>query len=291
MPRRTSRNTRSRSEVPTAAHGSASIRAATKATTGPGAPASSASSSSKRPSSWARPCRSPVQSAATSSLPRPRQRTCSPPNTRAATRFVPAVSSWCARRPPTGRTPASWWRFIRSSSAPSKATPTTMAYARATRSVRLRAATRARTSYCCNSAADAEIGRGDLPVGAQGGRGAFEDHGAVVDDVDAVGELQRHLGVLLDQQHAYALLLQVADGVHDRVDHERGEALRWFVEEEEVRAGEEGAGDGEDLLLAAGELAPLVREPLFQAREAFPDVVHLPARLATACDGQVLAGG
>src|SRR4029077_5583876 len=42
-------------------------------------------------------------------------------------------------------------------------------------------------------AADAEVGGGHLALGAQGGGGSLEHHRAVVDDVDAVGELQRHL--------------------------------------------------------------------------------------------------
>src|SRR5688572_27913147 len=139
------------------------------------------------------------------------QRTCSSRN-RSAKPSAPAATSSCARRPPTGRTPASWSRSTRNSSAPSRATPTTMACARVTKFAPSLAATRARTSSCCNSAADTEVGRGDLTIRAQGGGGAFEDHGAMVDDVDAVGELEGHLGVLLDEEHADAFFLQVADG-------------------------------------------------------------------------------
>ena len=79
---------------------------------------------------------------------------------------------------------------------------------------------------------DAEVRRRDLRVGAEPGRGPFEDHGAVVDDVDAVGELEGHFGVLLDEEHADVLVLEFADGVHDRGDDERGEALGGFVEEQ-----------------------------------------------------------
>ena len=78
---------------------------------------------------------------------------------------------------------------------------------------------------------------------------------------------------------------------HDGLDHQRRQALRRLVEEEQLRAGEQGAGDGEHLLLAAGELASLAVEPLAQAREALEHALHLPARGRPLRDGQVLARG
>src|SRR6267142_1573445 len=54
-------------------------------------------------------------------------------------------------------------------------------------------------------AADPQIRRGDLLIRSESARCAFEHHRAVVDDVDAVGELKGHLGVLFDQEHADAL--------------------------------------------------------------------------------------
>src|SRR3990172_5443655 len=71
-----------------------------------------------------------------------------------------------------------------------------------------RAAWAARMSI---SAADTQIRRRDLLVGPERVRGALEHDGAVVDDVDAVREPERHLGILLDQQHADALALELAD--------------------------------------------------------------------------------
>src|SRR5919198_1791262 len=46
----------------------------------------------------------------------------------------------------------------------------------------------------------------------------------IVDHVHAVRELQLHLGVLLDEQHAHTFVLHLADGVHHRVDHPGREA-------------------------------------------------------------------
>src|SRR5712671_2415577 len=56
-------------------------------------------------------------------------------------------------------------------------------------------------------AANSQVRRGDPLIRPENGRCAFEHHRAMVDDVDAVGELQGHLDVLLDQQHADALVL------------------------------------------------------------------------------------
>src|SRR5438445_4855317 len=135
----------------------------------------------------------------------------------------------------------------------------------------------------------AQVRRHDLAVVAQPPARSFEDDGTVVDDVDPVGELQRHLGVLLDEQHADALALQLADGVHHRVHDHRGEALRGLVEEQELRAGHEGAGDGEHFLLAAGKQPAFALQALAQAGEALEHGVHLPARAFALRDREVLA--
>src|SRR5262245_51990976 len=126
-------------------------------------------------------------------------------------------------------------------------------------------------------AADAEVGGGDLLVGAQSLGRAFEYDGAVVDHVHPVGELQRHLRVLLDEEHADALALELPDRAHHHFHDERREALRRLVEQEQIGAGHEGARDGEHLLLAAREQPALATQPFPQPREALEDRFHLPA--------------
>ena len=135
------------------------------------------------------------------------------------------------------------------------------------------------------------MNRRHLRVGAERGRGPFEDHGAVVDDVDAVGELEGHFGVLLDEEHADVLVLELADGVHDGVDDHRGEALGGLIQKQEVGAGHEGAGDGEHFLFAARKFASFVVQSFLQARKALEHGVHLPARALALGDGEVLARG
>src|SRR5262245_41423608 len=75
------------------------------------------------------------------------------------------------------------------------------------------------------SAADAEICGRDLLVAPERVRGALEHDGSVVDNVDPVREPERHLGVLLDQQHADTLTLELSDGSHDRLNHQRRQSL------------------------------------------------------------------
>ena len=53
----------------------------------------------------------------------------------------------------------------------------------------------------------------------------------------------------------------------DFLDHARREAKRRLIEQQQLRVRHQGAADGEHLLLAAGERAGDLTEPLLQARE------------------------
>src|SRR5262249_11695117 len=85
-----------------------------------------------------------------------------------------------------------------------------------------------------------------------------------LEDIAAVGHLQRLLGVLLDEQDGDAVGLEPADDAEDLLHEQRGQPERGLVQHEEARAPDQGAGDGELLLLAAGqragELAPALAE-------------------------------
>src|SRR5438034_3645752 len=79
------------------------------------------------------------------------------------------------------------------------------------------------------------------------------DDPAVLDEDAARGQRQDQVEVLLGQQHARAVLPRdgghgSGDGLHDG----RLETLARLVEQEQARAADDGAGDGELLLLAAG---------------------------------------
>ena len=61
--------------------------------------------------------------------------------------------------------------------------------------------------------------------------------------------------VLLDQQDRQALALEALDHPADLADEQRRQTLRRLVHQEQVGVGHQRAGDGQHLLLAAGELA------------------------------------
>ncbi len=83
--------------------------------------------------------------------------------------------------------------------------------------------------------------------------GAGEDDLADFHDVAVVGQGERGLGVLLDEQDGGALGLELLDGGHDFLHHDRGEAHAGLVEHEQFRLGHQCSSHGEHLLFTAGE--------------------------------------
>src|SRR5919108_1250716 len=88
------------------------------------------------------------------------------------------------------------------------------------------------------------------------GRSAELD-GSLLQHVDAVGERQRELGVLLGEQDGETVRLEPRDLVAQVIDHDRRQPLRRLVEQQELRVAHQRARDGEHLLLAAREVSPL----------------------------------
>ena len=91
-----------------------------------------------------------------------------------------------------------------------------------------------------------------------------------------------------------ALLLQLLEDLEDLVDHQRREAERRLVEEQELRPREQRAGDRELLLLAARELRarPVAVAPEHREALEHPVDVGLRRRAVVAAgraDVQVLA--
>jgi hypothetical protein len=124
-------------------------------------------------------------------------------------------------------------------------------------------------------------------VGAQVGGGAGEADLAALHDVGVVGQAQGYGGELLDQQHAGAGLDDRADDRDQAADHHRGQAQRQLVDQHVARLGDQGLGQHDHLLLAAGQGAGQGGEPLFQLGEQFQDL--LPAGLGLVF-GQRVAG-
>jgi hypothetical protein len=105
-------------------------------------------------------------------------------------------------------------------------------------------------------------------VGRQLRRRQFVRDAAVDHHADAVGHGDGHAQVLLDQQHRDAHFLgQRAQGPRDLVHDHRRQALGRLVHHQHARLQQQGAGDGQHLLLAAGQLGAAVVLAFGQARE------------------------
>src|SRR4029077_13845036 len=103
------------------------------------------------------------------------------------------------------------------------------------------------------------------------GRGLRQHDAPVLDDARGLGDLERAMHVLLDEQDRHATLDDVRDDAEDLVDQDRRKAERRLVEHQHLGFAHEAAPDRRHLLLAAGEGAGELGSPLGQTRE---QVVH-----------------
>ena len=74
---------------------------------------------------------------------------------------------------------------------------------------------------------------------------------SVVDDVHPARERERGGEVLLDEEDRLSGRRQVAADLHQLAHDERREALEGLVEQDDLRVADQGARDGQHLLLAA----------------------------------------
>ena len=114
------------------------------------------------------------------------------------------------------------------------------------------------------------------------------DQAPVAHDADAIAHRQKLIVVGGDEDHALARGRQPVD---QAVDGDAGadvDALRRLVEDEEVGIGEKPAGDDDLLLVAAGEIADLLR--LGRRRDLeFPNELSAFLALARRADQTVAA--
>src|SRR5439155_13108443 len=137
---------------------------------------------------------------------------------------------------------------------------------------------------------DAEVTDRDLLVGCELCGLALEDLCALIEDDDAIGERQRGVDVLFDQEHRQTLALEATQHLDDGLEHERGESLRRLVQQDQRGVGHQGPADGEHLLLAAREVAPEPAPQLSQPRKASKHVVDGPRPRAAPDDLEVFLG-
>ena len=79
--------------------------------------------------------------------------------------------------------------------------------------------------------------------------------------------MQRHVGVLLDQQDSDPLLVDLPDDLEDIAHDQRRQPQRRLIHHDELGAAHQRAGHRQHLLLAAGKGTGLLPVTLLQARE------------------------
>ena len=100
---------------------------------------------------------------------------------------------------------------------------------------------------------------------------------AGLEHVAALGDLERVVRVLLDQQDRRALRVDLADRLVDLVDDHRREPSEGSSSSSSFGAGHQRAADREHLLLAAGHRPRLLALALLEAREQLEDAVDVVA--------------
>ena len=98
--------------------------------------------------------------------------------------------------------------------------------------------------------------------------GAVHADAASLHNVPAIGKLQRKIRVLLYKKHCHAGVAKGAHRAHHFGHHQRREAERGLVEQEQLRPGHQGAAEGEHLLLPARKRAGRLAAALPQDRKA-----------------------
>src|SRR5499426_1254287 len=104
--------------------------------------------------------------------------------------------------------------------------------------------------------AQAEVELAHVLIAAQLGGWALEYDAAVLHDVAVVGDTQRDLRVLLDEQERRLLLVvDLADDVEDLAHQQRRQPQRRLIQQQKLRLCHERATEDQHLLLAAAQIS------------------------------------
>src|SRR6478752_1031771 len=116
------------------------------------------------------------------------------------------------------------------------------------------AGVRTRSRSVCQQLGQKILGPAALGIGEEFLGGRVLDDLAVGHEHDAVGGLAGEAHLVGDHDHGHALLGELDHDVQDLVDHFRVQRRGGLIEEHHLGLHGQGAGDGNALLLAAGEL-------------------------------------
>ena len=116
-----------------------------------------------------------------------------------------------------------------------------------------------RTGQCCLTAIRSEtetltqIDPPDLVVRDDFARAAAHQHGAFVDDIGPVDEVERLANIMVGDQHADTAFLELANQLADVGNGDRVDSGERLVEQHEMRSAGQRAGDFDAPPLAAGQ--------------------------------------
>ena len=105
---------------------------------------------------------------------------------------------------------------------------------------------------------------------------------ASLQHVAAVGDRERDVRVLLDDENGHPGLVHLLDDLEVSLDEDRGEAHRGLVHEQEPGAGHERPPHRQHLLLAARERAGELRAALVEEREEPVDALEVVLEVVLA---------
>src|SRR6185503_2908182 len=132
-----------------------------------------------------------------------------------------------------------------------------------------------------------EIGGFDFRALEQFAPAAGQGDQAIDHHVAAVGELERVIGVLLDQEDREAFLgIELADGVEDLAHDQRRQTKRRLVEQQKPRPAHQRARDRQHLLLATRQRAAALAKPLLEARKQAEHARKVALELGRLGDGR-----
>ena len=103
----------------------------------------------------------------------------------------------------------------------------------------------------------------------------------MIDDVKTVGYLAGETKVLFDEENGHSPLLERHQDLADALDDYGCETLRRLIEKQEFDSCAQDAGNGQHLLLTAGQFGAGTVSPLFQIGE---EIVNLRDRHAACGD-------
>ena len=126
----------------------------------------------------------------------------------------------------------------------------------------------------------AEVELDDLGIREQRVAGAFVGVAALIEHVAAVGDLEHPAGVLLDDQHRNADVVDARDALEHVVLHHRRQSGRRLVEQQHRRLHHQRACHRQHLALAAREGTGALVQPLTETRQQADDVVAPLAEVA-----------